>query len=508
MAHPRLKHFTYHGKMGTLIATFDWAKTPLGDPAEWPPGLLTVIGIMIDNTIPMCLMWGKDRIQIYNDAYVPIQGNKHPKALGRPVLESWPEVAEASTDITSEALNGRTVHAEDTPFLVSIDGKLQQRYYTFSCAPLRLDDGEIRGVLLTSLDTTEQVRGRKILEENVKNFRKYQEQSPIPFLSMTEDWIVDYMNPAGLNEAVLRVTKEKVANSSFYELWPLARNSAFEDNYKRAMKGEKVDFEAVYENRWYRVFAFPLDPGIGIFFQDVTGAKKLQHELEKAVESRDRFLSIASHELNTPLTSLKLHTQMMERMLPKGVAPDRLQKFFEQTDLQVARLGQLVGDMLDASRIREGRLSLRLVDTDLKKLVTESVERISPYYLASGVREPVLKVTGTDFHCDVDPGRIEQVICNLLTNAMKYGGGKPVTVTLREEGATVCITIHDDGPGILPEDQERIFDQYDRGAEEKGEGLGLGLFIARQIVLAHGGTISLESAKGAGSSFHVKLKKR
>jgi PAS domain S-box-containing protein len=230
--------------------------------------------------------------------------------------------------------------------------------------------------------------------------------------------------------------------------------------------------------------------------------------LEAAVKSRDDFLSIASHELKTPLTSLKLQTQIRKRTLAKEggdpIPADRLRRMFEDDEKQILRLTRLVDDMLDITRIASGKLTLQPEPVDLRALVLDVVKRFAVQAAAAGC------VVEVDAETDVvgrwDSYRLEQVFINLLTNAMKYGAGKPIRVSLSTRDATAVLSVHDEGVGIAPEDQERIFGQFERATSaNEVSGLGLGLYIVRQIVAAHGGTIGVTSSPGRGSTFTVEL---
>ncbi|MES2526474.1 MAG: PAS domain-containing sensor histidine kinase [Bdellovibrionota bacterium] len=492
--------------MGGLIASYDWKKTSLGDPDSWPPNLITTLGIMLQNKIGMCLFWGKEKINFYNDSYIPILGNKHPSALGAHVSEIWAEVFEVVDGLIKDVFQGKQVHYKNMPLMVLVDGVLKQRYYTFSYGPVLNDDGAVAGVLDVVVDTTDEMESKNTVDKNERNFRSYQEHSPIPFLSLNKDWIIDYMNPISAN-TVFRGA-EHVIGKHFVEAFPGVENTIFMDSYKKAMAGENVNFLGHYEpnDKWYKIFAYPLNPGVGVIYEDVTESKHLQRDLQDAIEARDRFLSIASHELNTPLTSLKLHTQMMHKRI-ETLSPERLLKFFKETDVQLSRLGRLVDDMLDASRIRDGKLSLNFQKDNLRNIIEEAVERISPNFLYAKASIPELSVHGKDFTCELDRHRFEQVMSNLLINSFKYGEGKPVHITLAEKDDHFVVSVKDNGKGISPADQARIFDQFYRGKNPTGEGLGLGLFITRQIIQAHKGDISLESSPGKGSVFSVTLPK-
>ncbi len=235
----------------------------------------------------------------------------------------------------------------------------------------------------------------------------------------------------------------------------------------------------------------------------------LYDNAQRAIQIRDEFLSIASHELKTPLTSIQLQTQVTKRRLSKGdasaLSPDAMMKLIEQTDRQTARLARLVDDMLDVSRINAGRFTLYTERHDLATLIRETVDRFELLISQAGSRveldapKPVM--------CKVDRFRLEQVVGNLLTNAARYGEAGPIEVTVRSEtGGFAEVAVRDHGPGIAVDDQARIFERFERATPTSGgSGLGLGLYIAREIVQGHGGTIRVESEPGRGATFIIRI---
>jgi PAS domain S-box-containing protein len=230
--------------------------------------------------------------------------------------------------------------------------------------------------------------------------------------------------------------------------------------------------------------------------------------LESAVRVRDDFLSIASHELKTPLTALKLQAQMQQRNLSKGnleaFRPEGLKRALDSEVRQINQLNRLIDDMLDISRINTGKLTIERERFDLCELAQEVIERFAAQFKASACDlsiECCDPVVG-----NWDRFRIEQVIANLLTNALKYGSGKPVHISAVRDGDMAKLTVKDHGMGIAPEDLERVFQRFERAVPSASiSGLGLGLFIARQIVEMHGGRLSAESEVGKGSAFIVEL---
>jgi PAS domain S-box-containing protein len=230
-------------------------------------------------------------------------------------------------------------------------------------------------------------------------------------------------------------------------------------------------------------------------------------DLQKALQVRDDFLSVASHELKTPLTSLQLQLQLLWRSLPETDAhgnPHPARKRIESTRRPAERLHQLVNTLLDVSRIRADRLALERETVDFASLLQEVVARSEADASGAGCRlvlEAPAPVIGR-----WDRLRLEQVVTNLLSNAIKYGASQPVELSVVQEGSTARLTVRDHGIGIAPEHQARIFQRFERAVSERHYGgFGLGLWIVRQIVESLGGTIRVESQPGQGATFTVSL---
>ena len=223
---------------------------------------------------------------------------------------------------------------------------------------------------------------------------------------------------------------------------------------------------------------------------------------QEAVRARDDFLSIASHELRTPLTPLRLRIQILRRLLAHGETPPRekLAASLDTLDRQTERLGRLVSDLLDVSRITAGKLTLHRERLDLAEIASEVVER---YAGVSGSRIALQTQSAPG---SWDRARLEQVATNLLANAIKYGEGKPIDVVVAPKDGVAVLVVRDRGIGIAAQDTERIFGRFERATSAISYGgLGLGLYIAQQIAAAHGGRISVESAPGQGAAFTVAL---
>ena len=268
--------------------------------------------------------------------------------------------------------------------------------------------------------------------------------------------------------------------------------------------------------RWFLERCTPLTDNDGNIIQwfgtatDIHDLKHIREELQKAVNIRDEFLSIASHELKTPLTSLKLQIQLRKRYIEKGeiarFTPEKIQTMTNDDESQLNHLVRLVDDMLDISRLRTGKFNLQPEIFNLTLMLNEVLNRFSPQIQETGSEislEAPDVVSG-----NWDRFRLEQVVTNLLTNAMKYGNNKPIFVKVEVEEHRVKLMVIDQGRGIAQRDSERIFEQFERAiAYHEVSGLGLGLYITRQIILAHNGSIQVASEVGKGTTFTVTLPK-
>ena len=245
---------------------------------------------------------------------------------------------------------------------------------------------------------------------------------------------------------------------------------------------------------------------VGVAMQNAA----LYERARRAVEIRDEFMTVASHELRTPLTALQLQIQGLNELARKKGeewGDDRLLKRLERSVHSLDRLGQLVEGLLDVSRVSTGRLKLNLEPLDLSALAGDTIERFQPEATRAQCTL-TLKSAGRALGA-WDRSRIEQVFMNLLSNAIKYGAGQPIDVEVFESGERCVVKVVDHGMGVPQADLERIFGRFERAVSSLNYGgLGLGLFITRRIVEAHGGTVSAQPTPAAGATFVVTLPKQ
>lgn len=328
-------------------------------------------------------------------------------------------------------------------------------------------------------------------------------------------------------EAMLQIPQEELIGKTDLEVFPKEFADAYRMNDLKVLsEGTPVEWEETAPQadgiHTYVSIKVPLYDAAGVPYgicgisTDITHRveaekerARLLKEAQEALQLREEFLSVASHELRTPLTPLRLQIQLLQRHLQESALAShaearRFHKLLQMSMHHVDRLRKLVDDLLDVSRISAGQLELQLGDVDLSALVTETVAGFDQELSAAGsalsvcASEPVVGRW--------DRSRIEQVVVNLLANAMKYGAGAPISVGVQRKGALAELWVEDRGIGIPKQAQDRIFGRFERATSIRSfGGLGLGLFITRRIVEAHRGTVRVLSAPGEGATFTVEL---
>jgi signal transduction histidine kinase len=232
-----------------------------------------------------------------------------------------------------------------------------------------------------------------------------------------------------------------------------------------------------------------------------------RRDAERAVHARDDFLAVAAHELATPLTPLQLELENLHRSLGAEALTPAVRKRLDRASRQTTRLAQLTERLLDVSRLASGKLTLEPTTFDFSEMVGEVVEEFRGEATRAGAELTLTAPAAVVGHWD--RLRSAQIVSNLLSNAVKYGRGKPIVVEVCESAESVELRVTDHGGGIDTASMTRIFDRFERAAPERRRGgLGLGLYVAREIVQAHGGEIRVHSKLESGSTFTVTLPRR
>jgi PAS domain S-box-containing protein len=377
--------------------------------------------------------------------------------------------------------------------------------------------GHAKTVLVPFLNVTDLKTKEIELIHNIKKLDTIVHDLTEGLIFADEHGNIQLMNPAALRihgfktkEAVTKELYKSDGDKLPPSDWPLTRvlkGERFSDYEIEVRRGDQSTIVSyggtpIHDDKGKLILAV-------LSLRDVTSKKRTELELKNAVRARDEFLSLASHELKTPLTSLKLQTQMFKRGVKKGDAEayskERVDKLTAQTEKQLIRFERLIDDMLDISRIRSGKLTLQPEKIDLLELTRELLQRMEHQFTDADLPAPqlIFQQSPQGFW---DRLRIEQVMTNLLTNAIRYGRGSQIKVGIEGTEKTARFWVQDHGIGIAKENLKKIFGRFERvTSASEASGLGLGLFIAHQIVKAHGGKLSVKSEIGQGSIFTAEL---
>jgi PAS domain S-box-containing protein len=461
----------------------------------------------------VCIMTGPDHVfEFVNEAHVKVLGFD---ATGMPVRVAQPESVEVHGILDDVYRTGVTAHLHEIP--VTVTNRL--RYFNLTYAARRDNSGNINGIMILGIEVSTEIESREALRESREKLSYALASAKMGV------WTVDIKNnSANMSQEALNIfgidNAGDIANIINKVIHPEDREKAFSDLGKAISDGGEYYSEYRITDRDGKI-KWILAQGqvtkdaegnpvtLAGIIMDITERKAAEVSLQQTIKARDEFLSIASHELKTPLTSLKLQMEIQKRLLKRNdgsaFTESNIQSLITMINKQVNRFNRLVDDMLDVSRIQTGNLPLHKKKFEICDLIKETLSRLEPMFTAEGYEQPEFN------HCSPVEGiwdrlRIEQVIVNLLTNAIRYGNKKPISVVVTSTPVRVLIAVKDHGHGIAEENQEIIFGRFERAiSANEVSGLGLGLFISKQIVLGHQGKIWVESALGKGSTFFIEL---
>ena len=397
----------------------------------------------------------------------------------------------------------------------------QEWFFAYSGSPVRDEQGKQILALTITRDITESKKAEERLRDSETRFRSLANAIPQLAWIAEADGAIYWFNrrwyeytgttaeqmqaedgwgwksvhdPAELPRVVAGFQAAIASGEPWEDTFPLRRHDGeFRWHLSRAMPLRNAEGHIV---RWFGTNT------------DVEDQRRQATELRKAIEVRDIFLSVASHELKTPLTSLSLRLAQVQREA-RGTASGHQARARELRNLEIAeaqlgRLAMLVDGLLDVTRISEDRLSLVLEEVDVAELVREMAQGMAPQAERAG--SPLRVEVPARAVGRFDRVRLGQVVTNLLSNAIKFGAGQPIHVALTTDGNAVRLAVTDEGIGLAPESLERIFERFERAVSERHYGgLGLGLYITRKIVEAMGGTVKAQGAPGRGATFTVEL---
>ncbi|MFP2929213.1 PAS domain-containing protein [Pyxidicoccus sp. 3LG] len=438
-----------------------------------------------------------------------------------------------SRDLHRVYESGKPLHMTELSMKIAPDGHGMrgERFFNVTYQPLRDADDRVDSVLSFSLDVTEQVLARRKVEELVAHLANQQQwlesvlnRIPVAFLLMAPgSGRVLFANEAAHRMAGGHFPMD-VPTAGYGDVYRLTdEEGVLLPNEQvpgvRAARGERLQQASVvwhtptgHHSLLVDTDLLPAMHGhpatVVLALQDVTRLKQTESQLQESVRLRDEFLTVASHELKTPLTPLHIKLQALAREARMEVPVARLRESVlrtaENASVQIRKLTALINDLLDVTQLSGEALALHREPVDLSAIIRDAAESFRSQAAQAGC-DLVLQTSGPVVGW-WDRHRLEQVARGLLSNAIKYGPGRPVVLRVEPHRDAACLVVRDEGIGIAPENLTRIFEKFGRAVSTRNYGgLGLGLFITRRIVEAHHGTIRAESQQDHGATFTVEL---
>lgn len=474
--------------------------------------------MMLNADYSIAIYLGEDFvIELANDQMLETWG-KTKKVIGMRLIDAIPELKgqpfiEQLRDVYE---TGKTYAATEDPATLEINGELKTSYYNFTYRPLRNADGKIYGIINMAVDVTEMVNARERAKTIAEELQK--SESRYKHLAEAMPHIVWTTNPNGLltyaNEKMWDyVDSAEEANSSagiaaifhhedidnIVTIW----NNAVAERKKFEVEHRSYN-RKTGEYLWFLTRAIPELDSEGNIVQWIGSSTDI-NEFKILENQKDTFLGIASHELKTPLTSIKIYAQVLERALAKS-GDEKNAVFARKMDEQVVRLTSLIGDLLDVTKINTGRIQINEQLFDFSELVAEIAEEQQLV-----ARHKILHKCKPVGMIVADRNRIGQVITNLISNALKYSpDAEEIIIYTDEDDDNVQFCVHDFGIGMPEDKKDRVFEQYYRVSGDEQHtfaGLGLGLYIASEIIQRSNGKIWVNSVLGKGSTFCFSLPK-
>ena len=506
------------GEMGARMRGLDWSATPLGDPEHWPQSLRSTVSMLLPSKAQLILFWGPEFTVLYNDAYRPVFGAKHPHALGLAGREAWREIWDTQLHalLAGVVRTGEAFWARDLLFQLERYGFVEDTYFDVSYDPVRDESGNVGGVFCIVTETTDRVVGARRMEllrdlaANNAKARTARDACQLAIETLatrSEDlaFALAYLEgelPCATPHAERQLAAhppELVQTLPVGSSGPGGRSARFVVgvNPRRPFDHE------------YRSFLDLVGDQVATALANARAYEEERQRAEALAEldrAKTMFFSNVSHEFRTPLT---LMLGPLEHLLAEVDGPLTPAQKNDGVILQrnARRLLKLVNALLEFSRIEAGRTQARYAATDLGAVTRELASAFHSAIEHAGIRFEVDCDT-IDAPVFVDRDMWDKIVLNLLSNALKFTFEGTIRIELHARGGAAELTVSDTGTGIPASELPRIFERFHRvegAASRTHEGTGIGLALTHDLVRLHGGTITAETEIGKGTRFIVRV---
>jgi len=455
---------------------------------------LQIYGKIINNTADLVAVINKNYIyEIVNPTYTKMYQTSNENIIGKTITglvgkKVFEETIKNKIDL---AFKGQTVEYSswfDFP-------NTGRRYMHVTYYPLE-EEKKVKRIVIVIHDETEEKISREIQRSLTKKISTILESINDAFFAVDKDWNFTYINNQA--EKFFKKTRAELIGRSLWQTFIKSKNSKIYQTYYKKEQ-HSTNFEEYYNeiNRWLEIKTYSSKDGLSVYLRDIT-------ERKEAESRKDEFVSIASHELKTPLTSAKAYTEIFHRNFG-NLNTEEKDFYFKRILNQLEKLKNLTDELLDISKIQLGKIELKIEEIDINSLFIQTIQDLQnilkshKIILSGRITNKIL----------ADKYRMSQVLTNLINNAVKYSPqANKVIVNLFETSKYITVEIKDYGIGIKKEKQKMIFNKYYQIKNpDKGRfpGMGLGLYISAKIIENHGGKIWVQSTEGEGSSFYFRL---
>lgn len=557
------------GEMSRLMRKHDWSSTPLGPVEDWPQSLRTAVSICLASQFPILIWWGPDFVKLYNDAYRLIIGKKHPKALGQPGRECWPEIWDIIGPMLEGVLTkGEATWSENQLLLLERNGYAEECYFTFSYSPIRDETGEVGGVFTAVTETTQQILGERrlrtlrALAANTAEAHTPEEVCTIAVRTLSDNpadlpfALLYLLTPDGKDARLTGTTglpADTSASPACIALadetapWPLAPVAetglpvllndlaarfgdissylSHEDMpaphttlvlpVTRAGQPHPYGFlvAGISSRRLldedYRGFLSLVAGQVATAIATARAYQDAQERAEALAEldrAKTAFFSNISHEFRTPLT---LSLGPLDAVLSDSTHPlsEEQRAQLEMVRRNALRQFKLVNTLLDFARIEAGRVEAAYLPTDLARLTTDLASAFQSAIEKAGL-QLIVECSPLPEPIYVDRDMWEKIVLNLLSNAFKFTFEGLIRIALHPVEEAVELVVQDTGVGVSEEDLPHLFERFYRVRQTRArtyEGSGIGLSLVQELVRLNGGTIAVQSTEGVGTTFTVRL---